>query len=55
MKASQYLQFIKSLNERVNVKAAFAFALSWPDQDANLEAWVSNNHVTDLPIEIGKA
>jgi hypothetical protein len=39
-KGAAYAQYIKLLRNELNIGAAFAFALSWPDQDANREGWV---------------
>ncbi len=36
-----------------NLGAAFAFALSWPGQDANREGWVLNGQVTGIPTTLG--
>ena len=38
-KGTQYADYIKMLRSEPNLGAAFGFALSWPGQDNNHEAW----------------
>jgi hypothetical protein len=53
-KAAQYQTFYATARAEVQVLAAFAFALSWPGQDVNHEAWVVNNALTEIPVALGK-
>jgi hypothetical protein len=41
MKGKQYANYYNTLRHEPNIGAAFAFALSWPDQDEHREGWTS--------------
>jgi hypothetical protein len=48
-KGQQYARYFQLLRGEPNLGAAFAFALSWPGQDANHEGWVVNGQATAIP------
>jgi hypothetical protein len=52
-KGQQYARYFELLRNEPNLGAAFAFALSWPGQDANHEGWVLNNQMTAIPMTLG--
>jgi len=52
-KGRQYARYFQLLRDEPNLGAAFAFALSWPGQDANREGWVLNSQVTAIPATLG--
>ncbi len=52
-KGRQYARYFQLLRDEPNLGAAFAFALSWPGQDANREGWVLNRQVTAIPTTLG--
>jgi len=52
-KGRQYADYYKLLRREPNLGAAFAFALSWPDQDKNREGWESVGQETAIPGVIG--
>lgn len=53
-KGAQYKAYYALLARERNMAGAYAFALSWPGQDVNREAWVVNNAVTQIPIALGQ-
>jgi hypothetical protein len=52
-KGRQYARYFQLLRDEPNLGAAFAFALSWPGQDANREGWVYNGQATGIPTTLG--
>ncbi len=52
-KGRQYASYFQLMRQELNVGAAFAFALSWPGQDANREGWVVNGRETEIATTVG--
>jgi hypothetical protein len=52
-KGNQYAQYYRSLRHENNLGAAFAFALSWQDQDKNGEGWIFRNNGRVNETKIG--
>ncbi len=52
-KGRQYARYYQLLRHEPNLGAAFAFALSWPGQDANGEGWEVDGRETAIPGTLG--
>jgi len=47
-KGNQYMKYYQLLRQEPNLGAAFAFALTWPNQDKKREGWMFNNSETQI-------
>ena len=52
-KGEQYARYYQMLRRETNLGAAFAFALSWPEQDVNREGWEHGGKPTPIVHVVG--